>query len=162
MNIFGFCGLTKTKTWSREGEVNIFDFCSLVKRSWKVFIGFAKQEEHQWNFGEAITTFSTLPTSTFLPLLTIFWRPILQPFALSPPRDVLCCQNSPNYQKNRVYLRKRALDVAKKDFVWREVLLWHFQTQYCQKLWRNFPTWKLEKLVSPGRRHKNMFREGVK
>ena len=37
------------------------------------------------------------------------------------------------------------------------MLLWHFQTQYCQKLSRNFPTWKLEKLVSPGRRHKNMF-----
>ena len=76
--------------------------------------------------------------------------------ALSIPRDVFVVSEVLP-KESCVSLRKRALDVAKKDFVWREVLLWHFQTQYCQKLSRNFPTWKLEKLVSPGRRHKNMF-----
>ena len=42
-----------------------------------------------------------------------------------------------------------------KDFVSRDVLSWHFQTQYCQKVWPQLSYW--EKLVSTSTQHKKLF-----
>ena len=43
----------------------------------------------------------------------------------------------------------------RKIFVSRDVLSWHFQTQYCQKVWTELSNF--EELVSTSRRHKKLF-----